>query len=204
MNKDTKILLTIGGLTLAIVVFIVFSSGPANQKVDSANVNRGGVATGSANPKLTLVEFSDFFCPACKAVNPFVENIIEKYGSDIKFIYRNFPLPQHPLAVDAAKASLAASIQGEFWPYRNLLFANQENLKTESFEELAKNLNLDLSKFRQDLQSKDVNQILAQDIKDSRDLNLNSTPTFFLDGEKVELNSFTDLIKSVETKLKEL
>lgn len=189
---------------MAIVVFIVFSSGPANQKVDSANVNRGGVATGSANPKLTLVEFSDFFCPACKAVNPFVENIIEKYGSDIKFIYRNFPLPQHPLAVDAAKASLAASIQGEFWPYRNLLFANQENLKTESFEELAKNLNLDLSKFRQDLQSKDVNQILAQDIKDSRDLNLNSTPTFFLDGEKVELNSFTDLIKSVETKLKEL
>lgn len=202
MNSDTKIILTIGGITLAIVAFIVTSSGDADRSFDTSQVNRGGVATGSASPKVVLTEFSDFFCPSCKAVNPVVDQIIEKEAADVKFIYRHFPLPQHPLAFRAAQAAEAANLQGKFWTYRDRLFADQESLIESSFNKIAGDLGLDLEKFKRDLDSDEIVRKIQADEADAKKLNLPGTPSFFVNGKKVNLNSFDDLTKLVEDKLK--
>lgn len=201
MSSDTKILLIISALTLGVVGFIVLNSGAATQNADPAIVNRGGVATGSATPKVTLTEFSDFFCPACKAVNPITDQIITKDGDKVKFIYRHFPLPQHALAFKAAQAAEAANLQGKFWAYKDKLFGEQDNLTEASFEQIAKDLGLDVSKFAADLNSEAIIKKVQQDESDAKKLNLPGTPSFFLNGERLDLASFQDLQKIVENKL---
>ena len=201
MSNDTRVLLVIAALTIGIVGFIVFNSGTATQGYDPAIVNRGGVATGSATPKVTLTEFSDFFCPACSAVNSTVNDIVQKYGDRVKFIYKHFPLPQHPLAFKAAQAAEAANLQGKFGPYKDKLFSNQKNLEEASFEAIAKELNLDINKFKTDVDSAEVIKRVQDDAADAKKLNLPGTPTFFLDGESLNLTSFADLTKIVEEKL---
>lgn len=203
MSGDTKILLVIAAITLGVVGFIVFNSGAASQNYDPAIINRGGVATGSATPKAVLTEFSDFFCPACKAVNPLTDQIIQKGGGQVKFIYRHFPLPQHALAFKAAQAAEAANLQGKFWEYKDRLFGEQDNLTETSFEQIAKDLELDVNKFMSDLNSEAVIKKVQQDGDDAKKLNLPGTPSFFLNGEKLELTSFQELTKAVEDKLKQ-
>lgn len=203
MNNDTKVLLIIGGLTLAIVAFIVVGSGSSGGKADAEVINRGGVATGSATAKVSLTEFSDFFCPACKAVNPVVDQILAKYNGQLKFVYKHFPLPQHPLAFKAAQAAQAADLQGKFWLYHDKLFENQDNLKEDSFTKIAHDLGLNLDKFKNDLNSDDVVKKVQSDLDDAKKLNLPGTPSFFINGEKLNLNSFDDLVNEVEAKIKE-
>lgn len=202
MSSDTKILLVIATITVGVIGFIVFNSGSATQNIDPAIIGRGGVATGSATPKVTLVEFSDFFCPACRAANPTVDQIIQKDGGQVKFVYRHFPLPQHPLAFKAAQAAEAANLQGKFWIYRDKLFDEQENLKDESFSLIAKDLGLDVSKFNKDIDSTEVIKKVQLDADDAKKLNLPGTPSFFVNGEKIELTTYQDLVKAVEDKLK--
>lgn len=199
MKTDTKILLGILGLTL-LAVAVVLATAPKGTAVDPNVVNRGGEATGSAQPKMTLVEFSDFQCPACKSFEPYVNQLLEKHAADLRFVYRHFPLPQHNLALKAALAAAAASEQGKFWEYKKELFANQEKLKDDSFEEIAKKLNLDLTRFNQERDSSELLSKVQEDLKDGQKLNVNATPTFYLDGEKLNLDSFDSLAKAVESK----
>lgn len=201
MSSDTKILLVIAALTIGVIGFIIFNSASATQSYDPAIISRGGVATGSATPKVTLTEFSDFFCPACREVNPIVDQIIQKDGDRVKFVYRHFPLPQHPLAFKAAQAAEAANLQGKFWVYRDKLFEIQDSINESSFEQVAKDLSLDVNKFKADRDSDAVIKKVQQDEADAKKLNLPGTPSFFLDGEKLELTSFSDLTKTVEQKL---
>jgi len=201
MSNDTKVLLVIALVTIGVIAFIVFGSGSATQSYDPTVVNRGGVATGSATPKVTLTEFSDFFCPSCRTVNPVVDQLIQKNGDRLKFIYRHFPLPQHPLAFKAAQAAEAANLQGKFWDYKNRLFEDQENLTDASFELISKDLNLDVAKFNKDMNSSEVIGKVQRDERDAKKLNLPGTPTFFLDGEGLNLTNFADLTKIVEEKL---
>jgi len=201
MSGDTKILLVIAALTAGVIGFIVINSGSATQSYDPAIINRGGVATGSATPKVTLTEFSDFFCPACHAVNPTVYQIIQKDGDRVKLVYRHFPLPQHPLAFKAAQAAEAANLQGKFLVYRDRLFDEQESLKDSSFETIAASLGLDVAKFNKDINSTEVIKKVQLDADDAKKLNLPGTPSFFINGEKIELATYPDLVKAVEDKL---
>lgn len=201
MSSDTKILLVIAAITVGVIGFIIFNSGTITQNVDPAIISRGGVATGSATPKVTLVEFSDFFCPACHAVNPTVDQIIKKDGDRVKFVYRHFPLPQHPLAFKAAEAAEAANLQGKFWTYRDKLFDQQDSLTEASFEQIAKDLSLDVNKFKADMDGSDVLKKVQLDQSDAGKLNLPGTPSFFVNGEKIEFATYADLVKAVEDKL---
>ncbi len=202
MSSDTKILLVIAALTVGVIGFIVLNSGSATQNIDPAIISRGGVATGSATPKVTLTEFSDFFCPACHAANPTVDQIIQKDGNQVKFVYRHFPLPQHPLAFKAAQAAEAANLQDKFWIYRDKLFDLQDSLTDASFEQIAKDLGLDVNKFKADMDSTEVIKKVQLDADDAKKLNLPGTPSFFVNGEKIEFATYADLVKAVEDKLK--
>ena len=200
MKSDAKILVGILGLTLIVLIFIILGASKVTP-VSPAVVSRDGEATGSAQARLTLTEFSDFFCPACKTAEPYISQILDKHAGKIKFIYRHFPLPQHPLAFKAAQAAQAAALQGKFWEYKKEIFANQENLQESSFEAIAEHLQLELERFRHDLNSEETLKKVQQDLSDAKTLNLNSTPSFFINGEKINLTSFEDLVRKIESRL---
>src|SRR3989338_5392999 len=193
MSGDSKILLGIAGLTVIVIGIVVVGSSASGKPADPVVINRGINVRGPESAPVTLVEFSDFQCPACKSFEPVVEEVINKYSDRLRFVYRHYPLPQHDLAFKAAQASQAADLQGKFWEYKKEVFAIQENLKEGSFEEIAQKLGLDLEKFRNDLNDEKTAKKVQQDLSDAKALNLNGTPSFFVNGEKIELDSYQDL-----------
>lgn len=201
MKNDTKILLAVLGLTVAVMALIIFT-GDSAEPVDASLVNTGKNVRGMSEANNTLVEFSDFFCPSCKAAEPYVSQLLSKYPKNIKFIYRHFPLPQHPLAFKASVSAESAGMQGKFWEYKEKLFEKQETLTDKSFSEIAKDLGLDLEKFNKDADSETVLAAVQTDMSTSNKLNLSGTPSFFLNGEKVNFNSFESLNKTIESKLR--
>lgn len=162
---------------------------------------------GEGKKKVTLTEYGDFQCPACGQYYPVVEQVFEKYKDDITFQFRNFPLRQiHPNAVLAHRYAEAASNQGKFWEMYNLLYQNQNTWTNSSnsaadatFRSLAQGLNLDMGKLDTDVKSDATNAIINADVAAGQKLGVNSTPTFFINGKKVEnptnLEGFNKLIE---------
>ena len=183
------ILTTIIILTGAVIIF----SRPEKPVSMDILIRNDSQATGSAQAKATLVEFSDFECPACIIAYPLVKEITSKYAQDLKFVYRNFPLEQHPLAMGAATAAEAAGLQGKFWEMHDLLFQKQGDLNDEVIKQLAKDLQLDMIKFDADKNSQNIKQKIQNDTNDALSLKINSTPTFFLNGQRLNLVNLTDL-----------
>ncbi len=202
MSGDSKVLLGIVGLTAIVVGVIVVGSSQSGKPTDPVIINRGINVRGPESAPVTLVEFSDFQCPACKSFEPIVEEVINKYPDRLRFIYRHYPLPQHDLAFKAAQAAQAADLQNKFWEYKKELFSIQENLKESYFEELARKLGLDLERFRKDFGDGETIKKVQLDLNDAKALNLNGTPSFFVNGKKIELSSYQDILRSVEAKLK--
>ena len=103
---------------------------------------------GPANSKVQVVEFSDFQCPFCSQAASVVHQIKQKYGDKVRFTFRQFPLPMHPNAREAAEAALAAGTQGKFWEFHDRLFQNQKQLDRAALEEHAKQTGLNLAALR--------------------------------------------------------
>jgi len=147
---------------------------------------------GEGAKAVTLVEYGDFQCPACGAYFPVIKQLKEEYKADITFQFRHFPLVQiHPNAMAAHRAAEAAAMQDKFWEMHDLLYENQQSWSTASnpariFEDYAVNLSLNVEKFRQDVASITVNDIINADLKAGQALGADSTPTFVLDGKKLE------------------
>jgi protein-disulfide isomerase len=142
---------------------------------------------GVPNAKVKIVEFSDFQCPACKAATQAVKSLDEKYGYDICIEYKYFPLVSiHQNSFLAAMAAECANDHGKFWDYHDKLFANQNELYESDLIQFAKDLNLDIKSFQVCLDSKAKSGIVRADMAEGASLGINSTPTFFVDGEIVD------------------
>jgi protein-disulfide isomerase len=145
---------------------------------------------GSPNATVTLEEFADFQCPSCGAEHPVMKQIQGLYGSRIKFIFRNFPLPMHDKAYDAAVAAEAAGMQGKFWDMHNLLYTNQQvwsadpNYK-QTFKGYAEKIGLDVDKWENDMAGMAPKSRISADMERGKFLNINSTPTLFINGKSV-------------------
>jgi len=202
ISSDTKIFL---GIILATVVIIVgavfFFSKPVPSFTKAELIPPDSAATGSADAKVYLVEFSDFQCPACGAFKPYVDQIRGAHKDKLLFAYRHFPLQQHQFARLSAYAAEAAGEQGKFWEMYDFLFANQEELSDEKIAQGAKALNLDLKKYDAAVKSDKVRNKIEKDLSDGQKFGVNATPTFFLNGKKLELSSFADLKSAVEEAL---
>jgi protein-disulfide isomerase len=157
--------------------------GPAQASNHVLGDNKKGV---------TLVEYGDFQCPACTAYHPLVKAVIEKYKSDISFQFVSFPLTSiHQNAMAAHRAAEAANMQGKYWEMHDLLYTNSQawsraSNTTTVFESFAQQLGLDVPKFKQDAASSTVNGIINADLAKGKKLNISSTPTFFLNGKKID------------------
>ena len=162
-----------------------------------------GGSSGPADPKVTLVEYSDFQCPACAAYCPVVNQISEEYKSNVRFIYRHFPLRRnHKNADITANASEAAGLQGKFWEMHGMIFEHQRDWAEKSNGEeimigYAKELSLDVERFKSDLNSQAVKDKVEADYQSGVQSQVDSTPTFFLNGQKIQNPKSLDEFKSV-------
>jgi len=157
---------------------------------------------GPATAKVTIVEFSDFQCPACKSFAPIIDEVVKQYPLDVRFVYKHFPLKTiHFRAESAAFAAEAASNQGKFWEMHDLLFENQDiwskKRGTGVFEEYALKIGLDVTQFKADIDSDQVKEKVRTVSKFGVEMGINSTPTFYINGKKIENPKNLDALKAL-------
>jgi protein-disulfide isomerase len=144
----------------------------------------GAPVRGAAAAPITLVEFSDFQCPFCIAATPQLEALLKAYPGQVKLVFKEFPLDSHSQAALAAAAALAAHKQGKFWGMYDALFAQKGNLSRQRIVDLAGAVGLDVNRFQADLGSPEIKRAVDKDIADGEKINVDSTPTLFVDGQR--------------------
>ncbi|MFZ2681613.1 MAG: DsbA family protein [Patescibacteria group bacterium] len=156
---------------------------------------------GPADAKLTIVEFADFGCPFSEQESYVIEAIARQYPEDVRVVYRDFPLTDiHPGADLAAEASECANEQGKFWEYHDVLYRNSGNFTEDALVDFATQLNLNTGSFRTCLQSGKYTDEVAQDLADGVAAGVTGTPTFFLNGEKIDgavpFSTFKEIVEA--------
>ncbi len=152
---------------------------------------------------LTLVEYSDFQCPSCAAFAPVIEQLINEYPTTLRFVYRHFPLQSiHPNANLAAQAAEAADMQGQFWAMHEILFDRQTDWSRlanphDLFTSYASELGLKVEQFKIDIDSPSVRNRVSADYRSGLQAGVNSTPTFYLNGEPLENPRGLEAFKAV-------
>jgi len=147
----------------------------------------------SHNPKLgqpdsdvTIVAFIDFECPFCKRSHPTFNKIIDQYTPGIQIVFKHLPLVSiHPNSLSAAHAAACADEQGKFWPYYDLLFSG-DLLDESTYIYYANSISLDTNKFSNCLSSQTYAKDIKEDLDDAISLGVRGTPTYFLNGKKIE------------------
>jgi len=208
MNKNQKkemneklskevIILTSSLLVLAVVGILLYFFWPKGKveeastpiPVDIKLTREYNHKLGPDSAKVKIVEFYDPECEACAAFYPHVKEIMDIYKNDVQLIVR-YAL-YHGNSLLAAKASDAAALQGKFWEYQAILFVKQaewshkEMPATVYFEKYAKELNLDINKFKNDMDDLQRMVTINEDIEDGKKIGVNGTPTFFINGTKL-------------------
>ena len=146
-----------------------------------------GPARGPADAPVTLVEFSDYECPFCQRAEATVAALLAAYPDALRFEYRHFPLESiHPRAHAAARAAHCADEQDNFWGYHERLFTDGADLERAGLEESARKLNLELKDFRACLDAPRSEARVDEDLREGERLGVQSTPTFFINGIRME------------------
>lgn len=220
MNSKLTVLLVVG-LAVVIGVGLLVSTmrNPAQPASVPSSPSPRTVAAGpvvrddshrlstAADGKVTLVEFLDFECESCRAVYPVVEQLRQKYDGRVTFVARYFPLEGHHNSHRAARAVEAAAQQGKFEAMYARMFDTQEDWGEQKvpmddlFRRYATDLGLDLAQFDADYSSAKVASRIQIDIDDGHALGVQSTPTFFLNGELLAPRSAEDLTRALDEAL---
>ncbi|MGB0757425.1 MAG: thioredoxin domain-containing protein [Patescibacteria group bacterium] len=182
------------GLGLIVWAIIGLSGNDGSTAVTTiSTVTEQDQVKGSDNPIVTLVEYSDFQCPACATYYPMVAQLEQQYGDSLAIVYRHYPLKSiHPLAETAARAAEAAGRQGQFWQMHDKLFDSQNSWTRlssdeaeETFTRFASELGLDEVQFAEDIDSDEVADKVKHDEQSALRAGLRGTPSFFLDGNQI-------------------
>lgn len=164
--------------------------------------------TGKLDSAVTLVEYTDFQCPACATYAPVVEKLIAEYADRVRFVYRHFPIySKHPNAEIAARASEAAGKQGKFFEYAEVLFAKQNDWSEladpkETFKTYAKDLGLNVDDFEKYMNSNESRNSVTKDAQGGTRAGISGTPSFFLNGKSIaNPNGYTAFKKLLDDAL---
>ena len=188
-------------LLISSLVFTACTGSEGEEEVQSIpEVTAEEWSKGNSEANVILVEYSDFQCPACKAREPIVENLLAEFGNHINFVYRHRPLNSiHANAQLAAQAAEASGLQGKFWEMHGLLFEYQADWSKLSKGELkdalsnyAAEIELDVEKFNQDLESSAVEALVDEDSDGADKAGINSTPSFYLNGEAINPKTYDE------------
>ncbi|NTW61294.1 thioredoxin domain-containing protein [Candidatus Saccharibacteria bacterium] len=222
MSKTAWIIFSL--LTAGILGLMIVISGADKIDVSAIDINTIQVGTkqngniadhteGSLNSKIILIEYGDYQCPGCGTENPKTQAIVSKYSDKIKFVFRNFPLYIHTNAKAAAATAEAAGLQGKFWQMHDKLYALQSEwseLSADSRDKkllsYAENIGLDIAKYKTDIASKEINSKINFDYSLGQKAAVDSTPSFFLNGKKLDYSTWSDDTKftaAIEEALKQ-
>jgi protein-disulfide isomerase len=138
---------------------------------------------GPEHARVTVVEYGDFECPTCAAIEPAVRHLRDLHGQSMRFVFRHFPLEDaHPHALMAAEAAEAAGAQSKFWEMHDLLLQNSRMLGRKHLEEYALRLELDIDRFRAEMAEELYRQRVREHQEGGRRSYIHGTPAFFVDG----------------------
>lgn len=209
---DKRFLAIIGAI---IIIFIGFLVVRGNDKAEAPKTSAkpSNHTKGEGTTGVTLIEYGDFQCPACKQYEPLVQEIVNKYSDDITFQFRNFPLTSiHPNAFAASRAAEAAGKQDKFWEMHDKLYASQDDWKAATppnkiFETYAIQLELNMEKYKADFKSTAVNDTINADLAAGGKLDITGTPGFVLEGKLIKnpssVEDFSKLIDAAIAKKKQ-
>jgi protein-disulfide isomerase len=142
----------------------------------------GRPARGDERAPIELIEFSDFECPFCLRAFETVRKVLDAYGDRIRFVYRHYPLPNHPNARPAAEASACAADQDKFWPYHDRLFANPSRMGAADLKRYAAELGLDTEAFNACFDQRRHQALVDEDVAAGNAVGVSGTPAFFING----------------------
>jgi protein-disulfide isomerase len=163
-------------------------------------------ASVSANPAqkvVTMVEYGDIQCPACKAYYPLVKQVMAAYPGQLKLIFKNFPLTTvHPNAMVAAIAAEAAGKQGKYFPMVDILYERQDEWAgldnpQQKFEEYVKELGMNVAQFQKDQKDPAIQKLIDDERNEGIQNGVSGTPTFFVNGEKIDNPPDIDAFKKI-------
>jgi protein-disulfide isomerase len=159
----------------------------------------GSPRKGTASAPVVVVEYSEYQCPFCKRVQGTMHELEEKYGDQVSFVFKHYPLAKHTQAKPAAIASIAAERQGKFWEYKHALFEHQRDLRNDGiFEQIAEEVGLNMDQFRKDLADPEIQAQIDVDVAQAKKVGVTGTPCFFVNGYKLKgakpLEAFVDVI----------
>lgn len=197
-NLDKFVLGTIIVSVLIIILGVFFvsktSNPPSVNKEETKNiltVRNDDWVKGPAEATITLIEYLDFECEACRAYYPTVKQLKEEYKDNIRFVVRYFPLPGHKNSMTSALAVEAAGKQGKFWEMHDVLYENQKDWGEKAvsdpgvFEAYAKQIGLDMDKYKNDVNNNELKERINRDKNSGITLGVQGTPTFFINGERI-------------------
>lgn len=214
MNRRHAVTAAVTVVAVAILAAIIVnqvSNGP--DAVDPADAAGAVVRPDShrlddvPGAKATLVEFLDFECESCRAAYPFIEEVRERYEGRLTFVIRYFPLDGHANARNAAHAVEAAARQGELEAMYSRMYetqaewGEQQQSQARLFRSFADDLGLDMDRYDTDVVSDEVADRVERDFVDGRALGVSGTPTFFLDGEKLQPATTQEFVAAIDAAL---
>jgi len=202
------------GTTAGVVVIVAISivgliklagsSGPSSTSVINVPpISKNDITKGNPKSKVTLIEYSDFQCPACAAYHSLVNQLLTDFNGKIYFVYRMFPLSAiHKNAIISAQAGYAAYKQAKFFEMDDYLFNKQTEWAelsdpTTAFTDYAKLLKLDTNKFKADMNSDEAKNYVADSQNQASSIGINATPTFFVNGKQITNPANYDEFKKV-------
>lgn len=155
----------------------------------------------SENALVTVTEYADLQCPACRSAHgSLVQPLIEKYGTQIRYDFRHFPLGGHRYAMQAAEAAECAADQGKFWEYVDNIYANQPELSPETLTDWAEEFGLDMELFGRCVDSHIKRKAIQASYDEGRAKGVNGTPTFFVNGQQTPA-TMQDLSAAIDNAL---
>lgn len=177
-----------------------------NTAVSALDVTDKDWVKGKSDAPVTLIEYTDFQCPACGAYYPILNQLSEEMGDKLKIVIRHYPLMQiHKNALPSARAAEAAGRQGKFWEMYDLLFINQaewsnaDNPMMSIFPSYAGRAGMDIERFRADMADTTLDDKITKDRETGNEMKINGTPSFFLNGERLKNpTSIEEFKKAIE------
>jgi protein-disulfide isomerase len=159
----------------------------------------GSPSVGPATAAVTIVEFADFQCPYCAQGMHALRRLQVQYPTQVRLVFKHFPLRSHEDSPLAHEAAAIAAEQGKFWEMYRALMADQASLGRDALVERARTIGLDLDAFVRDLDTRRLRGVVRRDVVQGRGLNVVATPTYFINGRRVvgarPLAQFKDLVE---------
>ncbi|MFA5894786.1 MAG: DsbA family protein [Candidatus Shapirobacteria bacterium] len=196
-------------LVLAISIFFINKTQSSTltvgkeQAKEILTIKKDDWVKGPENAPITIVEYLDFECEACRVYYPIVKQLKDEYKDKVRFVVRYFPLPNHRNSMASAQSAETAGKQGKFWEMYDKLYDTQQEwgekqvVTPSVFEEYAKQVGLDMDKYKNDVNSAEVRDRINRDKNSASSLGIQGTPTFFINGERIPNPKGYDDFKSL-------